>query len=678
MTAADAYPNLFRPIDLGPFTVPNRVVMGSMHTGLEDDPRGVPALARYFAERARNGVGLIITGGISPNEEGQLSMHPSRMAAAADAAAHRPIPQAVHAEGGRICLQLLHAGRYGMHPNIVAPSALRAPINLVTPRALSVADIERTIDDFASAAVLAREAGYDGVEIMGSEGYLLTQFLCPRTNQRQDEWGGTLANRMRMPIEVVRRVRQRTGRDFLIVYRASVLDLVEGGLTGAEVIEVAKAVAAAGADALNSGIGWHEAQIPTIAQAVPRAAFSWATRRVKEAVGIPVVTSNRINVPEVAEAVLAAGDADLVSLARALLADEAWAAKAKAGDRRGINICIACNQSCLDNIFLGRPATCLVNPRAARERELTPRPATGRRRVAVVGGGVGGMACAAVAAERGHEVTLFEASDALGGQFRIARNVPGKSEFTETIAYFAERMRRAGVEVRTRVRADAGHVADGRFDIAVVASGVRARTLDVEGADDPRVVSYQALLTGAARPGRRVVVVGAGGIGFDVAVYLVERGSRAATDVAAYEAMWGIDPAIAAPGGLAEPVAPHTAHEVVMLKRSKGSFGKTLGKTTGWIHRAVLAKNRVRMVDGVTYERIDARGLHLRLADGSAECIAFDTLVVCAGQESVTALDAADPRLANVEVHTIGGARLAAELDAARAIREGWELAVNL
>ena len=663
-----AYPNLFRPLELGSVTLPNRILMGSMHMGLEARPDGMQRLAAFYAARARGGAALIVTGGFSPNDAGNLTTHRAQVSTREDAARHRVIPQAVHAEGGRIVLQLLHAGRYGYHPGIVAPSPLKAPINQHAPRELAAAEIESTIADFAAAAKLAREAGYDGVELMGSEGYLLTQFLVPRTNQRRDAWGGPLENRMRFPVEVVKAVRAAAGRDFIIVYRLSVLELVEGGLSTLEMQQVARAAEAAGADLLNSGIGWHEARIPTIAQAVPRGGFAWATRPIKEAVSIPVIASNRINAPEIAEEILARGDADMVSLARAFLADEAFASKARSGDRAGINICIACNQACLDHYFINQPASCVVNPRAGREMQLVFAPAKTRKRVAVIGGGPAGLSCAAVAAERGHEVVLFEKAAELGGQFNLAKRIPGKLEFGESVAYYAERLRRAGARV---LLAHAPREAElAQFDEVVLATGIDPRKPAIPGIGHRSVASYVDLLSGRVQAGRNVVIIGAGGIGFDVALYLLERKGRATLDPRAFAAHWGIvqDPAVAGaldPKGL--PPA-HPAHRITMLKRSATPFGATLGRTTGWVHRAELARNGVQSIKGVTYRRIDDAGVHIAV-EGKESVIPADTVVICAGQVPLRPLAAR---------HLIGGAREAGELDAKRAMLEGAELAAAL
>ena len=669
-----AYPHLFAPLDLGFTRLRNRILMGSMHTGLEDHVRDFPKLAAYFGERAAGGAALLVTGGFSPNIAGWLAPFGSKLSWPWEVGRHRQVTAAVHGHGAHICLQLLHAGRYAYHPLQVAPSKLKAPINPFTPRALSARGVERQIASYVRAARLAREAGYDGVEVMGSEGYLINEFIAPRTNKRSDAWGGDAGKRMRFAVEIVRRIREACGPDFIIIYRLSLLDLVEDGSNWEEILQQARAIEAAGATLINSGIGWHEARVPTIATSVPRAAFAGVTAKLRPHVNVPVIAVNRINMPDVAERVLADGQADMVSLARPLLADPQWPAKARAGRPETINTCIACNQACLDHIFVNKRATCLVNPRAAHETELVYRPTTAARRVAVVGAGPAGLAGATVAAERGHAVTLFDAADEIGGQFNVAKRIPGKEEFHETLRYFRHRLTDTGVDVRLGTRVDAPMLAG--FDEVVVATGIAPRRVDFPGADHPMVVSYLDVLQGRVAAADKVAIIGAGGIGFDVGEFLVQEGPSPSLDPARWMAEWGVDASFESRGALARPQPEAPARKVWLLQRSPGKPGARLGKTTGWIHRATLKAKGVRMLGGVEYLGVDDRGLRIRV-DGAEQLLEVGTVVVCAGQEPMRAL--ADAlAAAGVSAHVIGGADVAAELDAKRAIDQGSRVAAAL
>lgn len=668
------YPHLLTPLDLGFTTLPNRVLMGSMHVGLEEAERGFERMAEFYAARARGGVGLIVTGGIAPNEAGRPYEGGAKLTTGAEAEQHTVITEAVHREGGRIAMQILHFGRYAYHQDLVAPSALQAPISPHVPHALTDDEVERTIDDYARAARLARQADYDGVEIMGSEGYLINEFIATQTNHREDRWGGSYENRMRFPVEIVRRVREAVGEDFVIIYRLSMLDLVPGGSTLDEVITLAKAVEAAGATIINTGIGWHEARIPTIATSVPRGAYAWVTKKVMGAVAIPLVTTNRINTPELAEELLAEGYADMVSLARPMLADPDFVNKARDGRPDAINTCIGCNQACLDHTFSGKITSCLVNPRACHETELVLAPTRRRKRVAVVGAGPAGLACAVSAAERGHDVTLYDAEREIGGQLNVARKVPGKQEFDETLRYFRTQLQLRGVEVRLGTYVTADDLAG--YDETVIATGVGPRTPDIPGVDHPSVVGYLDVLRDGVPVGDRVAILGAGGIGFDVAEYLTDSGDKASEDPATYFRQWGVDMDHRTPGGLAAPERPAPLRSVHLLQRKPSKVGAGLGKTTGWIHRTELRHRGVTMIPGVRYDRIDDEGLHVTV-DGQSTVLPVDTIVLCTGQEPRRDLYD-ELRTAGRSVHLIGGADVAAELDAKRAIKQGTELAAAL
>ncbi len=672
------YQHLLSPLDLGFVTLKNRVLMGSMHTGLEDRARDYPRLAAYFAERAAGGVGLMVTGGMAPTVSGWLAPFASSMMFPWQVRHHRKVTDAVHAHDGKICMQILHAGRYGYHPLSVAPSAIQSPITPFKPRALSARGVRREIRGFVRAARLAKKAGYDGVEVMGSEGYLINEFTTPRVNRRKDEWGGEASGRYRIAVEIVRRIRAAVGRDFIIIYRLSMLDLVPDGNSWDEIVGQARAVEAAGATIINTGIGWHEARIPTIATMVPRAGFSWVTRKLKGEVAIPLVTTNRINTPEVAEKVLADGDADMVSMARPLLADAEFVNKAASGRADEINICIACNQACLDHTFSRQTASCLLNPRACRETELNYVPAIRPKNLAVVGAGPAGLAFSTVAAERGHRVTLFDAAGEIGGQFNMAKRIPGKEEFYEALNYYRRQLELKGVEVRLGVHADADALEG--FDEVVLATGVKPRTPDIEGIDHEKVLSYIDVLRNNVEVGKRVAVIGAGGIGFDVSEFLghAHHDGPQFPEPEGFAREWGIDMTLEARGGVkgvkAEPQP--LAREIWLLQRKTSKPGKGLGKTTGWVHRLSLRARGVRMLAGVQYRKIDDLGLHIE-RDGKEELLEVDHVVVCAGQ--LPCRDLQPPlEAAGIKVHLIGGADVAAELDAKRAIKQGSELAAAI
>lgn len=669
------YPALLAPLDLGFTQLKNRVLMGSMHTGLEEEKGGFDKLAAFYGERARGGVGLIVTGGIAPNLRGRLVPHGSQLSFPWQVAKHRKVTEAVHREGGKIALQILHAGRYAYHPFSLAPSPLKAPISPFKPRAMSERQIRGTIRDFAATAALARAAGYDGVEVMGSEGYLINQFICERTNKRTDGWGGSADNRMRFPVEIVRAIRERVGPDFIIIFRLSMLDLVEQGSALEEVIALGKALEQVGVTLINTGIGWHEARVPTIATSVPRGAFSWVTAELKKHLKVPLITTNRINTPEVAERILAGGEADMVSMARPFLADPEFVIKAAEDRADEINTCIACNQACLDHIFKQKRASCLVNPRACFETELTfgrvPQP----KKLAVVGAGPAGLAFACYAAERGHQVSLFDQASEIGGQFNFAKQIPGKEEFHETLRYFAKRLEKCGVELYLGQRQSAESLLGGGFDEVILATGIRPRTPNIPGIEHPKVLSYLDVLRDHKPVGEKVAVIGAGGIGFDVAEYLVEK--RGTLDAEHHRdhwlKEWGIDRQLAGRGGLTAPEIDAPERQIWLLQRKESKVGDGLGKTTGWIHRTVLKNRKVQMLSGVQYLRIDDQGLHIQVGEAK-QCLPVDQVIICAGQEPLKELQAG-LQAAGKPVHIIGGADVAAELDAKRAIRQGAELA---
>lgn len=669
-----SYPNLLSPLSLGFTTLRNRTIMGSMHTGLEEAPNGYERMAAFYGERAKGGVALIVTGGIAPNAAGRVSRAGGVMDTEEEAKHHKVVTEAVHKEGGKIAMQILHTGRYGYHDKIVGASNLRAPINMFKPHPLTEEEIFQTIEDFARCSELAKLAGYDGVEIMGSEGYLINQFIAKRTNNRTDEWGGSFENRIKFPIEIIKAVRKRVGTDFIIIYRLSMLDLVEEGGNIDEVLILAKEIEKAGATIINTGIGWHEARIPTIAMMVPRAAFTWVTAKVKGHVNIPLVTSNRINTPDIAESVLSRGDADLVSMARPFLADSFFVNKAAAGKAAEINTCIACNQACLDHIFQGKICSCLVNPRACHETELVIGKTNSPKKVAVVGAGPGGMACSTTLAERGHSVTLFDAGEELGGQLNIARRIPGKEEFKETIRYFGEMVKKHGVQLKLNTYVSAEDLIKQGFDEVVLATGVIPRTPEIPGIKGEIVLSYVDVVLKGKPVGKRAVVMGAGGIGYDVSLLLTDAGHAFTKEN--YLKEWGINQEITKDGGLGIKNTPSSDREVTMLKRSNSKFGATLGKTTGWIHKTTLEDRKVTQISGVSYKSIEADGIVIEVK-GETKKIPCDTVVVCAGQDPNRTL--LEPlQKANIPVHLIGGADLASELDAKRAIDQGTRLAVTI
>ncbi|CAM1333611.1 FAD-dependent oxidoreductase [Tenacibaculum aestuariivivum] len=672
------YKHIFEPLDLGFTTLKNRILMGSMHTGLEEEENGTEKIAEYYAERARGGVGLIITGGISPNIQGWTAPFSARMSTKKHVRKHKFITNAVHKEGGKICMQILHSGRYGYHPLIVAPSKIQAPINPYTPFELKQSGIRRTVKDFVNCAKLSKQAGYDGIEIMGSEGYLINQFIVKRTNKRTDNYGGVYENRIRLAVELVQKIREVVGENFIIIYRLSMLDLVEEGSSWQEVVQLGKEIEKAGANLINTGIGWHESRIPTIATSVPRAAFTWVTQKMKEELSIPLITSNRINMPETAEKVLAEGHADMVSMARPFLADSQWVNKAKEERDDEINTCIACNQACLDHAFQKKVASCLVNPRACHETEFNYNQTLKKKKIAVVGAGPAGLSAATIAAQRGHEVTLFDADKETGGQFNIAKQIPGKEEFYETIRYFNKQLSLHNVTVKLNTRVSADDLSKGNFDEVIIATGITPRMPRINGIEHEKVLNYIDVIKHKKTVGKRVAVIGAGGIGFDVSEYLAHEGESTSLNIDAWLQEWGVDKTLRARSGVEGviEVVPPSPREIFMFKRSKGKFGANLGKTTGWIHRATLKKKNVQFINQVQYTKIDNEGLHYMQGD-EQKILAVDNVIICAGQLPLKEL-IAPLEEKGIKTHVIGGADFASELDAKRAINQGSRLAAEI
>ncbi len=674
ITQMNPYPHLFQPLDLGFTTLKNRILMGSMHLGLEELPGGFERMAAFYLERARGGVALIVTGGIGPNKEGAVHASAAVLADESQLANHKLVTKAVHDEGGKICMQILHSGRYAFNDKQIAPSAIKSPINPFTPRAISTEEVQLQIDDFVNCAALAKKAGYDGVEVMASEGYFLNQFIVELTNQRDDEWGGDYAHRMRFPVEIVRRIRAKVGEKFIIIFRLSMLDLIDAGSSYEEIIALGKAVEAAGATLINTGIGWHEARIPTIATKVPRAAFTWVTAKVRKELSIPVITSNRINTPQVAEDVLQKGDADMVSMARPFLADPEFVIKSEQGRADEINTCIGCNQACLDHAFVGKLTSCLVNPMACHETELHIDTTNRPQRVAVVGAGPAGMSFATTAAKCGHQVTLFDAADEIGGQLNIAKKIPGKQEFYETLRYFKRQLELTEVDVRLNTEVTAEDINNGGFDLTILATGIVPRIPEIEGIEHGMVLNYLDVIRGA-KIGKRVAVIGAGGIGFDVCEMLTHRTEDSSKDIKVFMDKWGVDMSLKARGGVAgviKKIEP-SPRNIYLLQRKSTKVGAGLGKTTGWIHRADLKMKNVKMINKCDYKKIDDTGLHLTI-NGEPTLLEVDNIVICAGQNSRRELESA----INTPVHVIGGADVATELDAKRAIDQGVRLAISL